>query len=898
MFCSRIIRLLSALGLAMAVAAPAQADGDPQALAVAAQQIFQNHCTSCHGEGPKPKSALNLLDHDFIVSSNRKIIVQGDADASEVIRQIAKGKMPPQGKNPLTPEETQVIRDWISAGAPAVAAAADPVQPVVKFAVPTDFPPDLPSASSLGDLVKSNDAVAASQVNTGGAGSISRPVGPGPEIGPGGPGVVVPGGSLTSAGLSYDSPLGAQVKGIFTAKCFKCHGDKKVAGDLRILDCQSLVAKNLVALGNPEKSELFKRIAAKKSDDMMPPEELPRLAPGEIALIHDWIAGNAGTVTPVTKEDVAIVAKLGAEYILDSIYQDVHRLKPADREYVRYLSFTHILVAGATSEQLEIQREALFKVVNHMTWSANLVAPVAIERTNTIYRIDLRQLGWNHLVYGANAKSDYSKTNLFDLALLEYPYGIIYDRSLAYKSLLAEYFPYTHQVRPIAYVRSDWFCSVAAQPPLYHDFLRLPEKLEYLEYGLGVRSQYDLDNYKAVRAGMGVSGVSRNNRVVERHSQKYGTYWKSFDFKTSSAQENMYKDPIDLHETGGEMVFSLPNGLHGYYVCTAKGDRLDEAPIDIVTDKFAANKTVRNGLACMRCHGGLGLQTFKDTVRPVLKTIQGNPGFLVDRALHLYPEQKFMDRLFSADTQRFSERMKLLVPKPVIDEPLTPVSHNFLDEPINLAQASAEMGRAEPGDLQGVFRLPQFAQLGLAPLAVGGEIRRDSWEDYYDRVVRQMGIGVPIVPLDSIIHADYSPTYPVPFELTVKTNKGNNFFEKSDTLQIVVKSNADVYVEIIYTSSKGHKTIVVPSKTLVKAGKEFKYPEKGWELKNRNPGKEHITVFASTAYFPPGEVFKAENIADRVFHPFLINKSARAFEVRFNPDPMKTIKKTIEVEIR
>src|SRR5438128_2272995 len=113
MFCSRIVRILSVLGLAIAVTSSARAEGDPQALAAAARQVFLNHCFKCHGEGPKPKAALNLLDHDFIVTSNRKIVVPGDADASEVVRQIAKQKMPPQGKNPLSEAEFQTLKDWI-----------------------------------------------------------------------------------------------------------------------------------------------------------------------------------------------------------------------------------------------------------------------------------------------------------------------------------------------------------------------------------------------------------------------------------------------------------------------------------------------------------------------------------------------------------------------------------------------------------------------------------------------------------------------------------------------------------------------------------------------------------------------------------------------------------------
>ena len=70
--------------------------------------------------------------------------------------------------------------------------------------------------------------------------------------------------------------------------------------------------------------------------------------------------------------------------------------------------------------------------------------------------------------------------------------------------------------------RADWFVSTATLPPLYEDFMQLPFDLKGLEERLGVDARADIDDGRAVRAGMTVSGVSRNNRVVERHPAKYG----------------------------------------------------------------------------------------------------------------------------------------------------------------------------------------------------------------------------------------------------------------------------------------------------------------------------------------------------------------------------------------
>jgi hypothetical protein len=46
----------------------------------------------------------------------------------------------------------------------------------------------------------------------------------------------------------------------------------------------------------------------------------------------------------------------------------------------------------------------------------------------------------------------------------------------------------------------------------------------------------------------------------------------------------------------------------------------------------------------------------------------------------------------------------------------------------------------------------EHVNLGLVPLASGGVVRRDTWEDYFDQVVRGIGKSMPIVPLDGVGH--------------------------------------------------------------------------------------------------------------------------------------------------
>ena len=150
----------------------------------------------------------------------------------------------------------------------------------------------------------------------------------------------------------------------------------------------------------------------------------------------------------------------------------------------------------------------------------------------------------------------------------------------------------SNMIRHIPYLRTDWFCSVATQPALYHDILKLPHTVAELEHDIiGVDAEEKLKHQEVHRGAVILSGVSRNNRAAERYSSSHGAYWKSIDYASNKGDENIFRDPVNLHGVGGEMIFNLPNGLQGYYLADAAGRRIDAGPTAIVTDKFAEDKS-------------------------------------------------------------------------------------------------------------------------------------------------------------------------------------------------------------------------------------------------------------------------------------------------------------------
>src|SRR3954454_23074536 len=93
----------------------------------------------------------------------------------------------------------------------------------------------------------------------------------------------------------------------------------------------------------------------------------------------------------------------------------------------------------------------------------------------------------------------------------------------------------------------------------------------------------DIQDDSVLRAGFNDSGVSKNNRVLERHDAAFGALWRSYDFADNTGRQNVFEHPLgpNTGETsfapaGGEIIFHLPNGLLGFLLVDGRGRRIDK----------------------------------------------------------------------------------------------------------------------------------------------------------------------------------------------------------------------------------------------------------------------------------------------------------------------------------
>ena len=526
---------------------------------------------------------------------------------------------------------------------------------------------------------------------------------------------------------------------IFQQSCLICHGPDGAYKETLLIEYNTLIKESgPVVPGNPEASRLYKRLLGEGGPLM--PLGGPPLPDSQIETVKNWIlAGAPDWAAPPTTNGQFI----SPSEILDAIETHLMSLSSFDRAFARYFTMTHLYNAGESTGILQEYRKALFKLVNSLSWGVTVTNPQPIDPQGTIFYIDLRHYEWD-------------RNNGWTKIETEYPYHISFDAPTQ-TALKAQLTRLQREMKvDIPSVHVDWFVAQASLPPLYHDLLSLPLTDRELETRLEVDVLQNLLSAPGVRvwrAGTNNSGVSNNNRVIERHTSRYGAYWKSYDFAGSVGTQNIFTHPLSFTHDGGEVIFNLPNGLQAYYVTNASGFRLDDAPINIVSNPAASDPTVRNGLSCFGCHTE-GMKTFEDEVRSVIESNTA-PAYDKAQALRLYVEQSEIDALLQADMDRYKEALEET--EGAFDD-IEPISrfHEAFQDNVHTAYAAAVAGLETEVFLEKIRENVGLQNAGLLVLdSPNGTMKRDAWTDSFGDIIFALDFPESFTP-----PTDTTPTTP------------------------------------------------------------------------------------------------------------------------------------------
>ena len=366
---------------------------------------------------------------------------------------------------------------------------------------------------------------------------------------------------------------------------------------------------------------------------------------------------------------------------------DLDGQRERDRRYIRYLSFANSPLPQVDCDAppelrnpIKYLHAGLNKFINSVSRADSLAPVTPVDGTDgALVRIDIRDYGWDFddwraLSEGVHThgavEAGFSAKAWDELAEVN-PYAID-PHSDTFLNALSKG---THTAVPV--LNADWFTHFGSEAPYYDMLLRLPAHIRDLEDTLGVDVDRRIKEVDMIRAGFAESGVSDHNRMLERFDLKRnGYYWKSYDFAGDDGRQLLttYPDgPAELSHTasgteafehdGGEMIFSLRNGLQGYYLSTADGARLLVGPTSIVSFR---NKPIGRGVeivnarSCFDCHEN-GIIRKNDELRNHILATNAFDRRQREVLLQMYPEQDVLDDAFAKDNATFHFQWILLL---------------------------------------------------------------------------------------------------------------------------------------------------------------------------------------------------------------------------------------------
>lgn len=506
---------------------------------------------------------------------------------------------------------------------------------------------------------------------------------------------VISAAPVPTKSVSVDPAIVAEADQVIETYCRACHAPGKTYGSVfptgDIADMP--FDKRIVVPGNPDASPLYESIASNR----MPTGK--KLNVQEVEALRKWIVALGETVAPARAtsaiKPVAVVQAPmprfaggpRAERML-AVAKDILTINERDRAFYRYFSFANTALSEVDCSQTGARRNPMFylhaafnKFVNSVSTGSRVVPVTPLEGTEgAIVRIDMRDYGWTAEVWNAITlgqyterarRSGFTQAAFTDLAKV-YPYGIdpTTDPLLG---VIADAVG-----SPVPIMRADWFTHFGSEAPYYDMFLGLTEKISDLERQIGLDVEREIQSRRVIRAAMlpGASGVSDHNRMLERFElPRGGYYWKSYDFAGDDGRQSLslYPDgPKELSYTpsgleafehdGGEMIFSLPNGLQGYYLSESNGDRLLVGPASIVsfrTKPIGKGVEIENARSCFDCHAN-GMIAKRDQMRDLLKSSQRYSRDNLNFLLEMYVDNEKLSEIYKADSQTFLESLSRL----------------------------------------------------------------------------------------------------------------------------------------------------------------------------------------------------------------------------------------------
>jgi hypothetical protein len=254
--------------------------------------------------------------------------------------------------------------------------------------------------------------------------------------------------------------------------------------------------------------------------------------------------------------------------VLQAVANDLAAQGGDDAPFTRYVSLGNRWAYGACGRGLVAERQGLSKLLNSLSSSTTVVRPQPVDVDQMLYRIDLRDYGWDAPV---NLQAT-QYANAWEALVDNNPFAAPFigddadDASAAAGTLV-----------PVMFANS--LIATAMRSDLYYAIVRMPESLDELFTELGIVPP-GLGGAPTLRAGF-----TYPPDVIASHwdtAARSGYLW---DIGAVVGVEGLFANPLAAAQGEHQIVFSLANGMQGFAFMNEAGLVLEDSATFLDTDE-------------------------------------------------------------------------------------------------------------------------------------------------------------------------------------------------------------------------------------------------------------------------------------------------------------------------
>ncbi len=524
-----------------------------------------------------------------------------------------------------------------------------------------------------------------------------------------------------------------------TAMCAGCHSEKPNEGVLvpqnPLFACSNVMyayvaAKPFVDFQTPASSLLVEYAG---NNHCGIPARCGSSSTAALAEVTTWIANDTPLPADPPHDAVSDLETL------QIIAMDLANQSATAQPYLRYFTLEYW---GNTAGRpplvaVDTERSALIKMLNLVSTQRQLVQPTAVDGDRLIYRIDMRTLGWTSAAWtNLKATDPYFKASDFPTALA----------AAATQTMRSDWFVYNIPNSSVdAYFR---FLGIDSDDPTI-DGLNNVNRFADMTTGAPA----------TVRAGFSVSRTEAFNRIISWHQTTAlgsgaigsGHLFKSYNMPGDTGTSDIYSHPYrpttnmpstmtpgpyDFAFGDSDNLFTLPNGLFGYYTT--------EPATGAVESLASAGTAFPGPTFCFQCHDNTtNLIPFVDEVHDAIAAAPPGtfPSTLQPLLLGMYDQSAITAKMAAAGAMFGTAYQALALPALDIagtptglgTEVMNVVTNNY-SIVLSLDTASGELGVSPTQLVSAIKSSPTLAAALASLLTEQPVVRRDTWEAYYANV--------------------------------------------------------------------------------------------------------------------------------------------------------------------